>query len=78
MSFTHDNQTNGTSAKGRTMCAVVREGKPYEMVVRHVPRPKIELPEDAIVRITTAAICGSDLHVYHGFPRGRQHRGRGW
>ena len=30
------------------------------------PRPRIEHPEDAIVRVTTAAICGSDLHLYHG------------
>jgi threonine dehydrogenase-like Zn-dependent dehydrogenase len=29
------------------------------------PRPRIEHPEDAIVRVTTAAICGSDLHLYH-------------
>ena len=30
------------------------------------PEPVIEHPEDAIVRVTTAAICGSDLHLYHG------------
>jgi alcohol dehydrogenase len=28
--------------------------------------PRIEHPNDAIVRVTTAAICGSDLHIYHG------------
>ncbi len=28
--------------------------------------PRIEEPGDAIVRVTTAAICGSDLHFYHG------------
>ena len=48
------------------MRAVVWEGKPYEMAVRSVPKPRIEMPEDAIVRVTTAAICGSDLHTYHG------------
>jgi threonine dehydrogenase-like Zn-dependent dehydrogenase len=48
------------------MRAVVWEGKPFEMAVRDVPRPKIEQPEDAVVRMTTAAICGSDLHTYHG------------
>jgi alcohol dehydrogenase len=31
-----------------------------------VPEPAIEEPSDAVVRITTAAICGSDLHFYHG------------
>ena len=30
------------------------------------PRPRLEHPEDAIVRVTTAGICGSDLHLYHG------------
>ena len=30
------------------------------------PDPRIEHPRDAIVRITTSAICGSDLHLYHG------------
>jgi alcohol dehydrogenase len=34
--------------------------------VDDVPEPRIEDPGDAIVRITTAAICGSDLHFYHG------------
>jgi alcohol dehydrogenase len=28
--------------------------------------PRIEHPNDAIVRVTRAAICGSDLHLYHG------------
>jgi threonine dehydrogenase-like Zn-dependent dehydrogenase len=32
--------------------------------VDDVPDPKIEQPTDAIVRITTTAICGSDLHLY--------------
>jgi len=34
-----------------------------------VPKPKIEGPEDAIVRITVASICGSDLHILHGLNR---------
>jgi threonine dehydrogenase-like Zn-dependent dehydrogenase len=32
-----------------------------------VPDPKIEAPGDAIIRITSTAICGSDLHLYDGF-----------
>src|SRR5207253_3258997 len=32
-----------------------------------VPDPKIEQPRDAIVRITATGICGSDLHLLHGF-----------
>src|SRR5688500_12628462 len=30
------------------------------------PDPEIQAPTDAIVRVTTAAICGSDLHLLHG------------
>lgn len=33
--------------------------------VRDVPDPRIEHPTDAIVRVTSTAICGSDLHLYH-------------
>ncbi|HSD25030.1 MAG TPA: zinc-dependent alcohol dehydrogenase [Solirubrobacterales bacterium] len=32
--------------------------------VDNVPDPKIEEPTDAIIRITSTAICGSDLHLY--------------
>ena len=32
----------------------------------HKPEPRIEHPNDAIVRVTRACICGSDLHLYHG------------
>jgi Alcohol dehydrogenase GroES-like domain len=30
------------------------------------PKPTLEAPGDALVRVTKAAICGSDLHVVHG------------
>jgi threonine dehydrogenase-like Zn-dependent dehydrogenase len=33
----------------------------------NVPEPSIVDPTDAIVRITSTAICGSDLHLYDGF-----------
>ena len=32
--------------------------------IDEVPDPRIEQPADALVRITTTAICGSDLHLY--------------
>jgi threonine dehydrogenase-like Zn-dependent dehydrogenase len=35
--------------------------------VQNVPDPQILSPRDAIVRITSTAICGSDLHLYNGF-----------
>jgi threonine dehydrogenase-like Zn-dependent dehydrogenase len=35
-----------------------------------VPDPSIEDPKDAIIRVTSCAICGSDLHLYDGFVPG--------
>ena len=35
--------------------------------VQEVPDPKILNSHDAIIRITSTAICGSDLHLYNGF-----------
>ncbi|KAI8716201.1 hypothetical protein NCS52_00913200 [Fusarium sp. LHS14.1] len=58
------NFTSGTNA---TMRGVVYNGVPYEMVVDDVPVPIIQNATDAIVKITTSALCGSDLHTYHGF-----------
>jgi threonine dehydrogenase-like Zn-dependent dehydrogenase len=37
-----------------------------EVRVQEVPDPAIAEPDDAIVRVTTASICGSDLHFFHG------------
>jgi threonine dehydrogenase-like Zn-dependent dehydrogenase len=39
---------------------------PYRVRADHKPDPVIEHPDDAIVRVTRACICGSDLHLYHG------------
>ncbi len=35
--------------------------------VRNVEDPKIEKSDDIIVKVTSTAICGSDLHLIHGF-----------
>jgi threonine dehydrogenase-like Zn-dependent dehydrogenase len=48
------------------MKATCWEGK-RTVKVEDVPDPKILNSRDAIVRITSTAICGSDLHVYNGF-----------
>jgi len=45
------------------MRAVVWHGK-HDVRVDEVPDPKIEEPTDAIIRVTSTAICGSDLHLY--------------
>jgi S-(hydroxymethyl)glutathione dehydrogenase/alcohol dehydrogenase len=36
------------------------------VIVKEVPDPKIEKDDDIIVRLTSTAICGSDLHLIHG------------
>jgi threonine dehydrogenase-like Zn-dependent dehydrogenase len=38
-----------------------------------VPDPRIEDGRDAIVKVTSCAICGSDLHLYDGFMPGMKH-----
>jgi threonine dehydrogenase-like Zn-dependent dehydrogenase len=45
------------------MKALTWHGK-RDVRIDEVPDPTIEKPTDAIVRITTTAICGSDLHLY--------------
>jgi hypothetical protein len=45
------------------MKAVTWQGK-RDVRVETVPDPRIELPTDAIVRVTSTNICGSDLHLY--------------
>ena len=47
------------------MRAVVYKGA-FNVAVEQVPDPKIEHPNDVIVRITSSCICGSDLHMYEG------------
>ena len=47
------------------MRAVVYEGS-EDIRLEDVPEPVLEDPEDAIVRVTTTSICGSDLHIVHG------------
>ena len=48
------------------MKAVVWRG-PGDVRVEDVPDPQILNPRDAIVRVTSTTICGSDLHLYGGF-----------
>src|SRR3954470_14454103 len=47
------------------MLAMVYRG-PFRVRPETKPDPVIEHPNDAIVRVTRSAICGSDLHLYHG------------
>lgn len=48
-----------------TMKALVYRG-PEKIGLEDVPVPKIIAPDDAIVRVTTSTICGTDIHIWHG------------
>ena len=39
---------------------------PSKLKVANKPDPHIEHPDDIVLRVTRSAICGSDLHLYHG------------
>jgi threonine dehydrogenase-like Zn-dependent dehydrogenase len=51
------------------MKAVVWHGK-HDVRVESVPDPTLINPRDVIMKITSTAICGSDLHLYDGFVPG--------
>lgn len=70
------NQAAGTNASHNfqtdgPMKALCWEGK-KDVRVKNVPDPQILNPRDAIVRVTSTAICGSDLHLYNGRVPGMQ------
>jgi threonine dehydrogenase-like Zn-dependent dehydrogenase len=79
-SFSIDAQANGASIskqvwgavaktfiflKEKIMLAMNFRG-PYRVRAEQKSDPVIEHPNDAIVRVSRACICGSDLHLYHG------------
>jgi threonine dehydrogenase-like Zn-dependent dehydrogenase len=47
------------------MKALCWHGK-QDVRVETVNDPEILNPRDAIIKVTSTAICGSDLHIYHG------------
>jgi threonine dehydrogenase-like Zn-dependent dehydrogenase len=48
-------------------------GGPNIIKCSTVKDPQLSQPSDAIVKISLASICGSDLHVYHGRETGQDH-----
>jgi len=55
------------------MKAVVFRGR-FKVAVEDVEDPTVEQPGDAVIRITAANICGSDLHPYQAHdPSGQEH-----
>lgn len=57
--------TKATPSTGAGMKALVYHG-PGKYAWEDKPRPAIQDPGDAIVRITTTTICGTDLHILKG------------
>lgn len=54
-----------TPSTSTTMKALVYHG-PGKRAWEDTPRPRIQDPGDAVVRITTSTICGTDLHILKG------------
>src|SRR4051812_16215034 len=48
------------------MKALCWQGK-QDVQIKNVQNPKILNPKDAVIKVTTSAICGSDLHLYDGY-----------
>ncbi|KAI8930895.1 hypothetical protein NX059_011910 [Plenodomus lindquistii] len=61
--FVHAQNSTGN----RTMQRIEYNGIPFNTTVETVPIPELRYPSDAIIRITKAALCGSDLHYVRGF-----------
>lgn len=55
----------GTDSGSETMKAVVYHG-PGDKRLEQRPKPRLQAPGDAIVRITRTTICGTDLHILKG------------
>jgi glutathione-independent formaldehyde dehydrogenase len=47
------------------MKAIIYKG-PFKVACEDIDNPRIEDPGDAILRVTSSGICGSDLHMYEG------------
>ena len=62
MSSTVANITTPTTMQG-----VIYNGRPYEVSVVELPAPSLVAETDAIVKVKIAGICGTDLHMYHGY-----------
>ncbi|KAE8381356.1 hypothetical protein BDV26DRAFT_278916 [Aspergillus bertholletiae] len=51
--------------KDKTMRSVVFDGQPFEIYVRDIPKANVIRQTDTVVRVTSAVICGTNLHNNH-------------
>jgi hypothetical protein len=56
----YSSRTEDTMATETKMKALHYDG-PFKVSVKEIDLPKIQHPDDVIIKVTTAAICGSDL-----------------
>ena len=61
----HPTKSKSTTSRNTTMKALVYHG-PGKSAWEDKTRPTIQNPADAIVRVTTSTICGTDLHILKG------------
>ncbi len=61
----HQQTTGGQVKKNKKMRAIVLNGN-REVVVKTVDAPQMEAQTDVLLRLTSTAICGTDLHIYEG------------
>lgn len=40
--------------------------EPHKAEVREVPIPQLTSPDDVLIQMKSAGVCGSDHHLYHG------------
>lgn len=48
------------------MMEAVVLNKPRAISIEEIPEPALQVPTDVLLRLTSTAICGSDLHIYEG------------
>ncbi|KAF8737204.1 Glycoside hydrolase family 16 protein, partial [Rhizoctonia solani] len=57
---------NKMEAHKKTMSALKLYSNPLELRFENLPIPEISHPDDAIIKVILAGLCGSDLHAYRG------------
>ncbi len=63
---TKKNQSNSSSSERKTTMKGLVYGGPGKIAFKDIPKPGIEKPTDALVKIIKTTICGTDLGILHG------------
>ncbi len=57
-------QTKSTAAMSDGKMKALHYDGPFKVSIKEIERPKLQHPDDVIIKVTTTCICGSDLHMY--------------